>query len=146
MDQKQKKILGITLIVFGVVIVALCIFKAGMIVGFQKASYIENFGQRYYETFGGPRMGMGRGMMGDNTPGGHGVTGKVVKIELPNVIVESPDNIEKIVVIDEKTQVRSLRESLTTKDIKVDDRIVVLGSPDEKGQIVAKLIRIFPTK
>ena len=35
--------------------------------------------------------------------------------------------------------------NLTIKDLKIDDFVVVIGTPDEQGQIEAKFIRIMPS-
>lgn len=145
--EKQNVILRRILIGIGVVMLALIIFKVGMFVGYKKASYSYNLGENYYRTFGGQRLDSRRGMMGglfgDNMmASGHGVTGKVIKISLPNIIVEGNDNIEKTIVTNNQTLIRNMRNEGTMNDIKVNDTVIIIGSPDESGEVVAKLIRI----
>lgn len=150
MDTKHKKIIGIILIVLGSLVLALIIFKAGMMVGFNKAMFTDRFGENYYRTFERfgkttPRAGMVKNFFSnDKLPGGHGVVGKIIKINLPNIVVESPDNIEKVILTNESTLVREFRDSITLQDISLGDTIVVLGTPDDKGQVVATLVRIVP--
>ena len=36
------------------------------------------------------------------------------------------------------------RDVVTTNELKLDDHIVVIGSPDSSGQIEAMLIRLLP--
>ena len=151
MEQKnflQSKTFTKILMVVGVLIVALVIFQAGMFVGFKKSEFGGRFGEGYRQTFGGPR-GFGMGMMGgffgdENFPGAHGAVGKIVKISLPTVVTIGPDNIEKVVLIKSDTQIVEFRQQIKSTDLKVDDNVVVIGSPNSSAQIEAKLIRVMP--
>jgi hypothetical protein len=42
------------------------------------------------------------------------------------------------------TQVRKFRDAAAVTDLKTDDFVVVIGSPDDSAEIVAKFIRILP--
>ncbi|MCX6752513.1 MAG: hypothetical protein NTZ87_03395 [Candidatus Nomurabacteria bacterium] len=128
----------------GIVIVALLIFSAGITVGFRKASFGRAWGENYERNFG---MMPNRQMLGfgiDNFPNAHGAVGKIIKITLPTLIVQDRDNTEKVVLIGSDTQIQKMRENITTNDLKVDDSIVVIGTPDAQGQIEAKFIRVMP--
>ena len=134
----------------GIVIVALLIFSAGVTVGFHKASFGRAWGENYNENFGmghynGDLGGIGRIGMMDNFPNAHGATGKIIKMELPNIIVQDKDNTEKAILINTDTKIQKGRQSITTNDLKVDDFIVVIGSPNDKGVIEAKFIRVIPS-
>ena len=76
--------------------------------------------------------------------GGHGTIGKIIKIELPTLVIEDKDNVEKIITISDNTLVRRFREELNPEDLKVNDSIVVIGSPSDTSEIQAGLIRILP--
>ncbi len=80
----------------------------------------------------------------DTIAGGNGASGKIVKLSLPTFVVADDDGIEKIVVIGKDTLIRRLHDTITPADIKIDDFAIVLGTPNEKGQIAAKLIRLVP--
>ncbi|OGZ56585.1 MAG: hypothetical protein A3J04_01915 [Candidatus Ryanbacteria bacterium RIFCSPLOWO2_02_FULL_47_14] len=125
-------------------IVALLIFQAGMFVGYHKARFSYRMGDNFHRTFGerkgGPLGGFGRG----DFPGGHGTIGKIIKIDLPTLVIEDRDNVEKIITIKDDTTVRHFRESVKTSDLKTDDYVVVIGTPNDSGQIEARLIRIVP--
>jgi hypothetical protein len=126
----------------GIVVVVLLIFSAGITVGFHKASFGRAWGENYERNFG---MMPGRLMFGkDNFPNANGAAGKIIKVELPTIIVQDKDNTEKVVLIKDDTQIQKMKESVTTKDLKIDDFIVVIGVPNEQGQVEAKLIRIMP--
>ncbi len=131
-------------ILFGIIIiiVIMLIFYAGMTVGFYKASFGHAWGDNYERNFG---MMPDRPMFGgDNFPNAHGAAGKIIKIELPTIIVQDKDNTEKVVLIKDDTQIQKIREQATKNDLKIDDFIVVIGTPNEQGQIEAKFIRVMP--
>ncbi len=140
-------------------IVLIFVFQAGMSIGLRKASFSYGFGDNFYKNFGGQRPdfrkgmmnGFGNGMMdgsfnGEMMPSGYGVSGKVIKINGSNIVVEGSDNIERIVLTNKDTLIRQFRNNGTTTDIKIDDNIIVVGSPTQNGEITAKLIRILPIK
>lgn len=88
---------------------------------------------------------MRRGMPGGaNMPGGHGAVGEIVSISLPLVVVAGPDNLEKTVVVEENTEIREFRDNITADKLEVGDFIIVLGAPNNEGQVEAKLIRLAP--
>ncbi len=128
------------------------IFQAGIFVGFHKASFLFSSGDNFYKAYGnrndrltnGARM-MGGGFFRDEFSGGHGAIGKILKVSLPTIVVLGPDNIEKIVLINENTDIRQQREVSTSSKLMVDQLISVLGTPNDQGQIVAKFIRIVPS-
>jgi hypothetical protein len=157
-----------------VLIAILIIFQAGIFVGYHKAGFYKSMGENCYRTFdkkgkgqhdkgdimNGIREG-GKFMMPDsNIPGGSGAVGKIVSINLPNIVVASPDNIEKTINISNDTLVRQFRENIDVKSLKVGDYIVVIGergttsrdgvdNKDENtsasiGVVKAKLIRLLP--
>ena len=133
----------------GVLFVIFLIFQAGMMVGFRKASFGRNWGDNYERNFGSPHQGpkMISGELGDfgNLPNAHGAIGKIIKLELPTMIVlDENDNTEKVVIIDNKTEIRLMRETMTPDKLKLDDLIIVIGEPNSSGQIEARLIRFLP--
>ncbi len=133
-------------IFFGIciAIVALLIFQAGVFVGFKKAEFAEQFGGNYYRTFGTSRDKMG-GFFREDIAGGHGASGKIIKINLPTFVVAEPDNTEKIISINDDTILRRFRDEINETDLKIDDSVLVLGSPNSSGQIIAKFIRLLPS-
>lgn len=124
------------------------IFQAGVFVGFHKASFLYNSGDNFYRAFGNRDdrlvngLGFGNKMFRDEMTGGHGVIGKIIRVNLPTVTVLGPDNIEKVVLIDENTDIHEQRNISTIENLNVDKFISVIGSPNNTGQIVAKFIRI----
>lgn len=142
---KSKTVRGVV-IGLGVIVLVLGIFKLGQVSGFQKARFSERFGNNFNRNFIDPREGGFFKNFSDRKgpPGGHGAVGKIVSIQLPFIVVAEPDNIEKTIVISDSTEVLKYRDDITTTDLKVGDFIVVLGTPNDNGQIEAKLIRTLP--
>jgi hypothetical protein len=130
-----------------IAIIALVIFQAGVAVGNRKASFAHRFGDNFERNFRDPRGGgfMKMGFPGGaDKPSGHGAAGEIVSIALPLVVVAGPDNLEKVVVVTDTTQVRKFQENIEVNELAVGDFIVVLGTPNNEGQVDAKLIRLAP--
>lgn len=137
---KSKKVkYALTALVF--LAVLLFVFQAGVVVGISRANFSGQLGDTYSRMFNNGRPA---GMM-PSQPLGYGTTGKVLSITNGEVTVATNDNIEKIVVITSDTIIRKSHDDATTTDIKTGDSIVVVGSPDARGEILARLIRIVPT-
>ena len=144
----ESKVSVAVLYVIGFILIIMIVFYCGMSVGFHKASFGRDWGENYNRNFGmmGPGgMMQGRFPLGENNfPNAHGAIGKIIKITLPTLIVEDKDNTEKVVLIKDDTKIEEMMTPLQKTDLKVDDFVVVIGSPNTTGQIEAKLIRIMP--
>ncbi len=137
----SKLLFGI-LCVIGAIIIAFLIFSLGVTVGFHKASFGREWGENYEPNFG---FGPGRPSFGaNNFPNANGAIGKIIKIELPTIIVQDKDNTEKVVLINTDTSIRKVMADIKASDLLVNDYVVVIGSPDNQGQIEAKFIRVLP--
>ena len=140
----ESKRFVITLCVLGSFLIAALIFQAGVIVGFHKASFGYRWGENYHRNFGGPENGFmmrqGDGMM--QAP--HGAFGEVISVNQPSFILEGADKVEKNILTTKDTEIRKQNTSIQLSDIKTADRVVVIGEPNDQGQIIARLIRVFP--
>ncbi len=123
------------------------IFGLGVAVGYQKANFSYAWGENYHRNFGGPKGGFvhdfSRNFGDKDFINGHGIFGQIIKIDDNMIIVKGKDGVEKPVIISDKTTVNKWRESIKISDLKVDDQIIIIGDPNEQGQIEAKFIRIF---
>jgi len=142
------------------IIILVSIFAAGELVGFKKAEFSCRWNNNYEKNFIGSRSDFGvpmGEMMGKpfdlrnkNFMGSYGTFGMVIKINnsssTPSIIVQDQNKIEKIIIITKNTVINKLRDAITIGDINVDDRIVIIGSPNNLGQIEAKLIRVMPSE
>ena len=145
-DLIESKKMRAVLYTLGLAILGLGIFQAGVMVGYRKAAFSYNWGNSYYRTFGERGGGFSHGpqMMG-NFLNAHGATGRIVKITLPTFIIEGgEDHVEKEILVKDNTIIRRFRDTLTSSDLKIDDFVVIIGSPNDTSQIEAKLIRLLP--
>jgi len=142
-DTLKKIIIGIAIFV-----VAVLLFGAGIFVGEMKARFSYRWAESYHQNFGGPQGGFfGNWRMIPPDRGliqGHGTFGKIIKIEGSTLVIKGDNDAEKIILIKDNTIIERLRETIKPADLKVDDYIVVIGEPNDAGQIEARLIRVMP--
>ena len=81
----------------------------------------------------------------------NGISGQVIKINITadktqptTIVVRGLDNVEKIIVVNNKTTIRRLMDDIKIADLKVDEYVVIIGEPNSSGQTEAKLIRVMP--
>ncbi len=140
---KSKKMAVIIVVVSGLALLAAA-FSFGIFIGYHKARFSYAWGENYSRNFGGPRKGMVNTFVGDGFITGHGVSGQIIKIDGQTLVVKGQDNVEKIIVINDDTVIRRLRETIKLSDLKINDMVTVIGNPDDSGQIEAKFLRILP--
>lgn len=132
---------------FGVLafIVLLLAFKAGTMVGFIKADFSCRWSDNYQKNFGGPKGGFPMGFGDRDFLEANGTFGKIMKISTSTLIIKGAGDVEKVILIDDGTVIKNLKETVKPSDLKVDDAVVIIGEPNDAGQIKAKLIRIMPS-
>lgn len=151
--------LKIAIIIFGAILIALIIFASGVAVGFRKARFSYQWGQNYEKNFMGhgpgpmelpnrdlKREGMRdflRGPEGRDFRNPHGIMGSVISITESSIVIKDRDNKENTIATDDKTVIKRNTDDLKISDLKVDDKIVVMGEPNDQGVVIAKLIRVF---
>lgn len=146
----QSKIFKTAIWIAAGIAVCLLIFAAGVSVGFRKANFSYKWGENYHRNFGGPRGGFLQEFRGGDFIEGHGTAGQIIKIDdlasisTPSLVIKGAREAEKIILIKNDTVINRLRETIKPGDLKVDDYVVIIGKPNEAGQIEAKLIRIMP--
>lgn len=139
---QSKRLIGM-IYGIGIVAVAMLVFGAGISVGFHQAQFAHTYGDNYGRIFGDERGSIMGGMHGGFT-NAHGTVGKVVKIDLPTIVVAGGDGVEKSVVTNDDTIVKLFHSDVKITDLKVGDSVVVVGFPDGQGQIMATFMRIMP--
>lgn len=141
----QSKLFKKILCGIGIAVVALLIFQGGVFVGYHKAGFSYRLGDNYHRTFGEERDRFPMGMHQGDFTDAHGSIGKIIKIDLPTFILEGQDGIEKIILVNADTTIRQFRETIKPTDLKINDLVVVIGSPNTQGQIESRLIRLMPS-
>ena len=128
--------------VFGSIVVLLSTFSLGVSVGFHRASFTKAWDEHYMENFG--MHGEYPGQNHKHFPNAHGAIGKILKIELPTIIVADKDGTEKVIVLTQNTKIQNGITTIASTDLKINDFIITIGSPNTQGQIEAAFIRILP--
>jgi len=139
-SEKFNKVIA----VIGIAAAVLVIFQAGVWFGYRKAAFSFRGGESFYRGFGGRGGHFAPGLPHGDFPDANGSVGQIIKISLPTIMVTGQDKVEKTVLIKSDTIIRQFRDTLKPEDLKVDDNVVVIGSPNDQGQIEAKLIRLMP--
>jgi hypothetical protein len=141
----QSKIFIKTLKIILIVLILCLVFQLGMFVGFKKASFSFRVGGNYFKQMQGRPNDPIMGMRGGEFANPHGSVGKIVKISLPNLIIEDRDNTEKTISIGNDTVLKGIKKDIKINDLKEGDMVMVIGNPNDDGvQIEAKLVRILP--
>ena len=130
----------------GIIVILFFVFQAGMFAGFKKASFNRDWGSNYEMNFGPRRINSL--FTQDNINGlsnAHGAIGKIIKMDYPNMIVLDKDQTEKDIIISNDTSILERNGKVTKDELAVDKYVIVIGNPNELGQIESKLIRIIPS-
>ncbi len=131
----------------GFVIIVL-IFGIGVRVGISKARYSYRWTESYHKNFAGPKggfLGDWRRFPAGDFISGHGAFGEIIEIKDNGFVIKDRENIEKFVVTNQDTTITKGRETIKN-GLKVGDCAVIIGSPNDDGQIEAKLIRVLPPR
>jgi hypothetical protein len=140
-----SKVFRWVLVGIGLLIILLVVFKAGEFVGSRKGDFSRRWDDNYYRNFMGPRTGFPMMGMGSDVPMmGHGIAGSVISVASSTFVVRGSDTVERIISFTGETRFQRFREDMQPSELKTGDNVIVLGSPDEVGQIVAKFVRVVP--
>jgi len=140
----QSKTLGGAILGVVVFLMILLVFKAGVIVGVKKADFSCRWADNYHRNFGGPKAGFFLGFDDRDLFEANGTFGKIIKIDGASFVIQGPADMERLILTNETTVIKRLRETVKVSDLKIDDYVVVIGEPNAAGQIEAKLIRMLP--
>ncbi len=141
---QSSRVLKFLLWGIGIVIVLLVTFKAGEFVGSNRAEFSYRWGENYYRSVTGPKQNLPGDIRGQDFLMDHGTLGSIIKISSSTLTIKDRDGTEKDVLISSGTTIRSFRNEISASDLKIDDQVTIIGSPNDAGQIDAKLIRVLP--
>ncbi|MBU1032869.1 MAG: hypothetical protein ABH820_00570 [Patescibacteria group bacterium] len=144
LKQITSKPLYIILATLAIIIFLIGTFSLGVKIGERKALHFSKWYDRYERDFGRQKPGLGRvPMMPPGLPGANGVFGEIISTSESALIVQGKDEIEQSVLTTSSTSIRSGRGQSSLNDLKPGLSIAVFGTPNDQGQIEARLIRIF---
>lgn len=134
------------LIILAVVVVLVFVFTLGIFVGHEKARFSGAWGENYYRNIIGPGGSGGFGMMDFDRPGFNARSGlgQIIKIDGNSLVIKDQANAEKIILVTDQTAIVKDNQNIKVTDLKIDDKIVVIGRPNSQGQIEPRLIRVLP--
>jgi len=139
---KKAVLTLIILVIFGFV------FMVGVKLGQVKAGYYCSWLENYHRNFAGPREGFFRKgpmmMFNQGFFESHGNFGEIIQINNDSFVIKDlKNNVEKLIIINSNILIKKGYENLKFSDLKIGDRVVIIGSPNNQGQIEARLIRVF---
>ncbi|MFA6354441.1 MAG: hypothetical protein WCX12_02035 [Candidatus Paceibacterota bacterium] len=138
----QSKIFLRFMIGLAVLVVLLVVFQAGEMMGFKRASFSYQWGENYFRGVAGPRGGFPDDFRNGGYLRGNGIFGSIISVASSTLIIQDQNNIEKNILVSKETVIRRFRDSITASDLKPNEKVTVIGSPNSSGQIEAKLIRV----
>jgi len=131
-------------------IVVIFIFNLGVVVGTKRAEFSFKWADQYHRNFAGPQGGFFSDMMmmNDEFTEANGIFGQIIKINDGSLTIKNKNIassiVEKIVLVNDKTTIVYQRKNIKLSELKIGDNIIVIGEPNNNGQIQAHLIRIIP--
>ena len=134
---------GLILGIVGLIILVF-VFSLGVYVGTEKAEFSFKWADEYHRNFAGPQGGFLGNMMGQDLTDGNGVFGQLIKINGQTLTIRGLDNVKKNILVGDKTTIIYQRKNVKLSDLKINETVVVIGDPDNNGQIQAELIRVMP--
>lgn len=137
------KILILVLVIAGAMTI---VFATGVWVGQLRAQFSFQWAENYHYNFGGPKKGVFGNLPSTDFTNSHGIYGTVVMRDEGALIVTDDDNKEKTIVVDSATTIVNNSKVIDFDDIEIGDRAVIIGQPNDQGQIEAKFIRILPVQ
>ncbi|MFH1392092.1 MAG: hypothetical protein ABIG90_00195 [bacterium] len=142
MSKNKQDILKWIIISLAGLVIIILIFGAGIFIGGIKAKFSYGWAENYHRNFAGPKTGfMSNWRKMPPMPGdfieSHGAFGEIIEMQENSFVIKGRENIEKIILIKQDTVINK------KSDLAVGDQVVVIGSPNDNGQIEAKLIRVF---
>lgn len=134
------------LIILATAVVLVFIFTLGIFVGHEKARFSRAWGENYYLNIMGPGGGPGAGMMNFSRPGfsARSGLGQIININGNSLIIKDQSNLEKTILLTDKTVIIKNNQDVKISELKIDDKIMLIGRANEQGQIEPKFIRVLP--
>ncbi len=146
----QSKTFKRAALLVGLLLIVFVSFSFGAFVGYHKARFSYAWGENYDRNFAGPHHGIFgmQGMMPFDSSAfmnAHGAFGTIAGIDSTSamIMIKGQDNLEKTVVISSSTALLEHRSAIAFSDLETGESVVVIGTPNEQGQIEARLVRIL---
>lgn len=142
----ESKTFSAIILSIAVFIILLFVFGLGFFAGSKRADFSFKWAEQYHKNFGGPREGFLMPMTNPRNEfiDSNGTVGEIIKVDETSLVVKGRENVEKIIIVSENTTIVSQRNNIKITELKAGDNIIVMGRPNNEGQIEADFIRIMP--
>ena len=143
-DKENKKLAchhGVLALVIAVLlgfILIVLVFKIGMMVGMSKSSFYSCGTANYQKDFSKHMVGKFSAWK----KSAYSSYKEVVKLTESGFVVKDSDNKEQTIVISEDTVIIKGIEK-TGNEVSVGDKVYVVGSSNESGQVEASMVKIL---
>ena len=127
-----------------VMLVLVCVFEAGVALGYHEAVFSSHWGANYERNFGGTGMQVMMGVPDGHGPEAFGAIGQIISIASSTMVVQNNDQQEEKVIFNGNTVIRNQEITIPASSLSAGTYVVVVGTPDNQGTIDASLIRIIP--
>ena len=126
-------------------IIFIGVFALGLNIGFRKAGFTYSWASHYKSNFGAPQTAQ---LIPPPPSNGyfnpHGVFGQILSANgTTSVIIKDSDSNEKTILLSPGAVIRQDYQTILPQNLKAGEQIVVIGEPNDQGQIQAKFIRII---
>lgn len=143
-NQNIVYLLKLLIIIFIIIAAMIVIFATGVWVGQERAQFSFAWAENYHNNFGGPKKGMLKNFPMSDYTNSHGVFGTVLSVDETSLVVAGDDSKEKTIVVNANTNLVDSKGKIMLPAIDAGDTVVVIGSPNNQGQIKAEFIRVLP--
>jgi hypothetical protein len=144
----QSKLFKGIILGIAVTLILAFVFGLGVFVGSKRANFSFRWAEEYHRNFGGPQGGIFGNFMGMDREfaNANGSFGQIIKIDTAgnSITINEPGNVEKNILADSDTTIVYQKKNIQLSELKINDSVVVIGEPNNSGQIHAELIRVMP--
>ena len=123
---KRTNWLIISLVAVGVLVAAGTVFAAGFFVGRSSANAA---------SFNNLSRGVNRG--------GHGAIGAIQSVVDQKIILSMRGGKTQVILISTETRLEKNYQKIGLTDFKINDQVIVIGSPNSEGEINARLVGVI---
>lgn len=141
--QGKSKTLTILLVTILALIVVLGVFELGIKVGYSKGRFGCGWGDRFGSMLGLPSSSRGPMPPPPGVLDGSGAVGSVLSVQDGELLLKTDNGVEKSISILPTTELRKGPKTVTVQDLNEHDHVIVIGHPNDQGQIEATFIRVF---
>ena len=128
-----------------IMLVLVCVFEAGVALGYHEAVFSSHWGANYEHNFGGSDMQGQMGLPDGHGPETFGAIGQIISVASSTMVVQNNDQQEEKVIFNGNTVIRNQENTIPASSLSSGTYVVVVGTPDNQGTIDASLIRVIPS-